>query len=150
MDFRVERDRLVTDGPTLGRLFAGDLLLYTLELPWRENAVGVSCIPEGLYRCVIAWSNRFGRLMPRLMSVPGRSGILFHPLNEVTQTMGCIGLGMEREGNYIRDSRAAFDLFVDWLGRELKDGDVYCRVEYATADHPALPDPHTPRQFETP
>ena len=40
-----------TDKETFGVLFcAGTWVCLTLELPWRDNARNVSCIPEGRYR----------------------------------------------------------------------------------------------------
>ena len=51
-----------TDEGTFGTLTLGDgQQLYTTELPWRDNATQVSCIPKGVYRCEAINSPRFGR-----------------------------------------------------------------------------------------
>lgn len=83
-------------------------LCLTLEPPWRENAPRVSCIPPGVYRLglrtVGGWHakllEQFGAKFHKgaieLLDVPGRSAILFHPLNYHTQTDGCIGPGRTR------------------------------------------------------
>lgn len=86
-----------SDEGTFGRL----LDWYTGELPWRNNAPSVSCIPAGEYQCVWAWSPRFKRSTYRLLSVPGRAGVLIHAANLMgdaalgyrSQLNGCIALG---------------------------------------------------------
>ena len=90
---------------------AGDLwLCVTLEDPWRNNAVGESCIPAGTYRCVKRPTRGFG-LTFEVMHVPGRSAILFHPGNTELDTQGCIltgfAIGAFDDRMDIRDSRAA-------------------------------------------
>ena len=37
------------------------LMMYSIELPWKDNQTGVSCIPEGRYELVKRWSLKFGR-----------------------------------------------------------------------------------------
>jgi hypothetical protein len=115
--------------PTRGWLYIGELALATLELPWKDNLPNVSCIPPGIYRTVIAWSNRYRRLMPRLLDVPGRSGILIHNGKTAADTHGCVLVGMRflPDGS-LSDPRRAFGLFVGWLGVALRDGDVYTEI----------------------
>lgn len=122
-------------GLTSGQLFAGDLSLFTLELPWRNNEPSVSCIPAGRYRCVIAYSNRYKRVMPRLLNVPDRDGILIHSGNCEGDTHGCILVGMsQRDDGTLRDSRAALGLFFEWLANAARDGDVWCEVSWEDDD----------------
>ena len=66
---------------------------HSLELPWKENRTGVSCIPAGVYSLDWVLSPRLKRHTLRLPEVPGRSGILIHPANEVAELLGCIALG---------------------------------------------------------
>lgn len=95
-----------TDQGTFGR---GRILMppfeaFTGELPWRDNARGLSCIPPGQYRCVWALSPRLKRYTYRLVDVPGRDGVLIHSANLfgdktlgfVAQLEGCISLGYGR------------------------------------------------------
>lgn len=71
--------------------------LMCLELPWRDNATGVSCIPPGLYRCEIVNSPRFGKVY-EVRDVPRRTNILIHAANFAgdttkglfSQLLGCI------------------------------------------------------------
>jgi hypothetical protein len=78
------------DGANGEILFEGRLMLYTIELPWKNNQAGVSCIPEGEYELVKRWSLKFGRHL-QILNVPGREYILIHPANEALRELkGCI------------------------------------------------------------
>ena len=71
-------------------LYKGRLLVYTIELPWKNNLTRVSCIPEGRYELVKRWSPKFGRHL-QILHVPGRELILMHPANEALRELkGCI------------------------------------------------------------
>ena len=76
---------------TNGKIFFnGRLMIYSIELPWKDNHAGVSCIPEGRYELVKRWSPKFGRHL-QLMYVPQRNYILIHPANDALQELkGCI------------------------------------------------------------
>jgi hypothetical protein len=130
--FRIVRDDLDSSRHTTGRLLAGDVELYTLELPWQNNARGESCIPLGIYEVVYVWSRRYGRPMPRLLEVPERDGILIHPGNVDADTEGCVlvGLGQNTNGTITR-SREAFSEFVDWLVETLNEGTVGVEISVA-------------------
>lgn len=87
-----------TDEGTFGTLaLAGGPELRTVELPWRNNATGNSCIPKGTYRCAMAMSPSKGWVYA-VQNVPGRSHILIHIANFagdttkgwVSQLEGCI------------------------------------------------------------
>ena len=92
-----------TDEGTFGTLTLGDgQQLYTTELPWRDNATQVSCIPKGVYRCEAINSPRFGRVY-QVIAVPGRSAILIHKGNYggdkakgwSSDLLGCIAPAMK-------------------------------------------------------
>jgi Family of unknown function (DUF5675) len=76
---------------TNGRIFyEGRLMMYTIELPWKDNHTQVSCIPEGRYELVKRWSPKFNRHL-LVMNVPQRENILIHPANDAMQELkGCI------------------------------------------------------------
>lgn len=69
-------------------------ICLSLELPWRENAKNISCIPLGIYTCSPEWNSDYGRHIYRVHNVPDRSGILIHPYNLVSEARGCIAPGM--------------------------------------------------------
>lgn len=82
---------------TYGVLMVGDIMLFTLELPWLNNQQNISCIPPGDY--IVNYlhrsgSGKFNRVY-HVTDVPGRSGILFHAGNVPSQIQGCILPGMK-------------------------------------------------------
>jgi hypothetical protein len=113
-------------------LVFGGQVVHTTELPWRNNARQLSCIPPGVYTCAMVNSPRFG-LVYGVGNVPGRSHVLIHAANLggdttqgwETQLHGCIApaekLGairipsgrMQRAGLV---SRPALRRFMAWAG----------------------------------
>lgn len=69
----------------------------TLEPPWSNNTVNLSCIPAGTYRCRRVQSPRFGETF-EMTDVPGRDHVLFHKGNDVVDTHGCVLVGEEFGG----------------------------------------------------
>jgi hypothetical protein len=114
--FEIIRRPEVPGLETFGELFIeGVHFCFTLERPWLNDEPDVSCIPIGTYEVRYLWSDKFGKLMPHVMDVPGRSGILFHKLNWVRQSEGCIGLGERISGDMLQDSGDAYDDFLKWF-----------------------------------
>jgi hypothetical protein len=86
------------------------LNLETLELPWKNNENGESCIPEGEYEVRIREAEESGTFDYKHLKVYDpdlekevikgngykRKYILFHSGNYYTQIEGCILLGKER------------------------------------------------------
>lgn len=81
-----------TEGTFGAILVDGEILGNTLELPWKMNSPNLSCIPAGQYICTPYMSPKFGKTY-QVMNVHGRTYILFHPANLVTQLEGCIAVG---------------------------------------------------------
>jgi len=122
---------------TLGVLMVrGRFFGFTLEDSIREVAgqpveswkvAGSTAIPAGRYRVSLTWSNRFNRVQPQVMDVPGFEGVRIHSGNRHEDTEGCILVGMQRAGIRIQESRMAMaglqsmleasrdGAFVDWL-----------------------------------
>lgn len=73
----------------------------TGELPWKNNANGVSCIPAGTYTCHWIDSPKHGWCY-QILNVPNRSMIEIHSANwmgdvskgKLSQLLGCIALGI--------------------------------------------------------
>ena len=100
---KIEVIRTIDNGiETLGSLavIGGDGILFTcvtLELPWKDNEMGISCIPKGIYHArkvkattAIPYEHIY------LMDVPHRSGICIHKANYVSQLQGCIAVGQDK------------------------------------------------------
>ena len=106
------------DVRTLGTMFddAGEKVCETLELPWRGNQRGISCIPEGTYECKLAHSPSRGYAVYWLQNVPGRQDVQIHIGNFPKDIRGCILLGIERGKDMVAHSKVAFDKFMDLMG----------------------------------
>lgn len=62
----------------------------TLELPWKDNKRGISCIPEGEYDVIREGpTTKRPYVYFRVPNVPGRSGILWHPGTYTSHIKGC-------------------------------------------------------------
>lgn len=89
------------DDGTFGIITVAGKQWFTGELPWRDNASDISCIPTGTYSCRMTYSNRFKTRLYELFGVPGRFACRIHPANFMgdrakgkhSQLNGCIALG---------------------------------------------------------
>lgn len=107
---------------TAGELATEGFTCKTLELPYKRNIKGVSCIPVGEYECLVHISPKFGKCY-EVVSVPNRGNILIHAgnfagdlkLGYKTDSHGCILLGesfavLEHQ-NAITNSKKTIDAF---------------------------------------
>lgn len=121
---KIEIIRTIDNGiETLGSLSVvdGDDILFTcvtLELPWRNNEMGESCIPKGIYH---ARKVKATIAIPYkhicLMDVPHRSGICIHKANYVSQLRGCIAVGQDK-----------VDINKDGQMDVTKSGDIFLKL----------------------
>jgi len=99
----------------------------TLELPWRHNERRESCIPPGppggpdggrgpkVYDVTRHVSQQYGQCF-WVRSVPGRSEILIHAGNFLSDTLGCILVGREHrdfDGDDITDVTRSQDTLAE-------------------------------------
>lgn len=111
------------DDRTIGRLDVGDMFQYwTLEDAVREidgalveqwKIPGETAIPKGIYKIILDFSNRFKKVLPRLLDVPGFAGVRIHSGNTPEDTEGCILIGKafdEATGNVINSRLAMTEL----------------------------------------
>lgn len=126
MRLRLIRDSF-TDAATMGELFIEqEHVCFTLELPNRDGLPN-SCIPQGIFKVELAPSPKFlqshdpfveqyASAMPHINGIPHRSLIMIHFGNTVADTDGCVLIGLDRSGETVLESRAAFK-------------DLYARIE---------------------
>ena len=89
-----------TDQGTFGKLYTEGFSCSTLELPWRDNKRGLSCIPIGEYLCVWHKSPSKGWVY-HITGTEPRADILIHSANFAgdktlgwqSHLEGCIALG---------------------------------------------------------
>ena len=120
----------------------GDLLLTsndtkftckTLELKWLDNQSRISCIPEGKYKVVVRYSEKYDRHL-HITGVDGRSYILIHwgnyagsvnPRTGKPDILGCVLVGLSHtdiDGDGIRDITASKNTF-NKIMKLIKDDD---------------------------
>lgn len=101
-----------SDARTIGRLsIDGEPFCWTLEDKVRTGpkVYGQTAIPSGTYGVKLTMSQRFKRVLPLLVDVPGFEGVRVHPGNSAADTEGCILVGLGRAEDSITQSRLAFD-----------------------------------------
>ena len=97
---------------TLGELILnGKIICQTLERPWKDNTPEISCIPTGEYLCKRTNSPKFGETF-EITNVPNRTHILMHSGNYVTDSTGCVLLGM------ISDRSSSYKIFKSKIARD--------------------------------
>lgn len=92
--------------------------IYTLELPWRENAADISCIPTGVYK-VTPYSSEKHPNVYQVNDVINREFILLHDGNKLSDTLGCIlsGRGVDSTVPLVSHSDDAMDLIRQLVGK---------------------------------
>jgi hypothetical protein len=101
-----------TERSTIGMLSVnGKTECFTLEDRVHDGpkVAGRTAIPLGTYNVIVNESQRFKRLLPLLLEVPGFEGVRIHCGNTDADTEGCILVGKRRGNDMIFESRAAFD-----------------------------------------
>ena len=127
-------------GYTHGRLSTdeGGFLCWTLEdedrgltqdMPLAKikavKVYGKTAIPAGRYRVELrvspslkdkSYAKRYNGKFPYLVDVPGWEGVMLHPFNLPSESLGCIGVGMVRFGirGRIFDSQRAYKDLMDY------------------------------------
>jgi len=91
-------------------------MLFSLELPWLNNRPYVSCIPDGEYFFMRDTHGRHTYF--RVLNVPGRSAIEFHPANNTSQLQGCIAPCLRIDSGIGIASRSACDKMLTFYGDE--------------------------------
>ena len=113
----------------IGHVVDGENLLYTfrtLELPWKDNANNISCIPVGEYDAFKRVSPGRGTEVVELKDVPNRRHIQIHTGNYNTDILGCILVGaglkdINQDGESdVIFSRNTFDKIMDFMPSRFK------------------------------
>lgn len=105
----IER-KLSSDKCTMGYLIAnGEVLCYTLELPWADNLNNISCIPVGTYSGILRYDKTDGWRI-QLENVPNRTGVQIHMGNYTSQIKGCVlvGTNAKVDNCSVQNSSAAY------------------------------------------
>jgi hypothetical protein len=115
----------------------------TLELPWADNENRRSCIPprpgeEIAYKAKRHESPRYGETL-YLPGVPGRSEILIHAGNYISDTLGCILVGAQftdLDGDSLTDVTTSRQTLRVLL-QEIDGEEVELNINWADTPEPA-------------
>lgn len=129
--FLLQRDCFFPDY-TLGRLFVdGKQYGYTCEDKDRQledspgaKIAGQTAIPRGLYLLTATYSNRFKKVMPLIVDVPGFEGVRIHGGNTHEDTEGCPLLGSFRTATGVRGCAEVNQALIDFIGAAEDRGDA--------------------------
>lgn len=129
---------------TIGKLYIdNEYFCDTLEDPDRgltnsdslqnilkKKIYGETAIPTGTYKITMdvvsprfknrVWAKPYSGKVPRLIDTIGFEGILIHPLNQASESLGCIGVGKNTIKGKITDS---VNTFYSLMKELLKDKD---------------------------
>ena len=107
----------------------GKIICHSIELPWKDNLVNRSCIPEGRYEVQKRHSERWKHHLI-LKDVEGRSFILFHPANNALKELrGCIAPVTYITGKGIgSESRKAVEKLNAMVFEALETSPVYVNI----------------------
>lgn len=116
----------LSEESTIGRLaIDGADFAWTLEDTVRTGpkVYGKTAIPAGKYEIQLTMSNRFKRVLPLLINVPGFDGVRIHPGNTAADTDGCLLVGFGHGENVITQSRDAFNALFAKMEQASKRGE---------------------------
>lgn len=118
---------------TIGKLYIdGKYLCDTLEDKDRglddsmsegviksKKVYGKTAIPTGTYFIDLntvspkfkdrSWAKPYNGKIPRLVGVKGFDGVLIHPLNDASESIGCVGVGQNKVKGKVVNSVATFN-----------------------------------------
>lgn len=125
--FKLERQRY-TDESIIGSFYIdGEFQCFSLELPWRDNKRGISCVPVGVYDLVphmykgklktVALVNKELGVLHFNDETATRSTILIHPGNWPSEIDGCILAGEVAKVNSVFSSRDAVTALIEKIQR---------------------------------
>lgn len=102
---------------TIGNIYVnGQYFADSLEDTVRDVKIkGKTAIPAGKYLILMTYSNRFKKIMPLLIDVPGFEGVRIHSGNTPEDTEGCILVGKNTIKGQLTSSRLYTRMLYDLL-----------------------------------
>ena len=139
--FKLKRE-IFTELSTIGKLYYNDkFLCYILEDKDRDlkqndsleyikkiKVNSETCIPYGKYEIQLTFSNRFKKVLPILLNVPGFEGVRIHSGNTNVNTEGCLLPGKSFSKDFVGNSRQAFLELFNLIECELKNKKIYIEI----------------------
>ena len=82
-----------------------------------------TAIPRGVYDVILSMSDRFKRIMPEVLEVPGFTGVRIHGGNTEADTEGCPLLGAVRTATGVANCAGINERLRDRIGEAIADGE---------------------------
>lgn len=89
-----------------------------IETIKQKKVYGETAIPAGVYELNLntvspkfhtrSWAKQFNGVVPRLVNVPGFSGVLIHPGNTAKDSLGCILVGENKVVGQVINSQCTW------------------------------------------
>lgn len=128
---------------TIGKLYVnGTYLCDTLEDKDRgltkemsikeitsKKVYGETAIPTGKYQVIMSYSNKFKKVLPLLLNVPGYAGIRFHSGNTANDSLGCILVGQNKVVGKVINSRDTMNKLQGILTEACKKEKIYITIK---------------------
>jgi len=122
--------RYYTPLGTFGEWSVDEFKCVTLERPWLDNKLNVSCIPEGIYELKLRESPIVKKMTHKrytqgweVMDVKDREYVMIHPGNYVADSEACILVGEkmtvnQNKGLMITNSQNTFNKLMKELSKQ--------------------------------
>lgn len=109
---------------TIGKIYINNQYFAdSLEDTVRDVKIkGKTAIPAGKYLIIMTYSNRFKKIMPLLVDVPGFEGVRIHSGNTAEDTEGCILVGKNTIKGQLTSSRLYTRMLYDEINK--RDGEI--------------------------
>lgn len=123
----IERNMTCADKSVIGRLLVNDAEIgRTLELPWRNNEKGISCVDAGTYPATIRADGTLGWRVELIDESGNRKNIQLHVGNYQRQIKGCVLVGddvtVSNGECMVPNSRATLNRLADAMAAFAGDG----------------------------
>ena len=125
--------KVIKNGFVEGKLYIdGVFECFTVEDADRKLETGgtkvqnLTAIPKGEYRVVMSRSNRFKKVLPEVLNVPGFTGVRIHAGNSSKDTEGCIIVGSvntKEDDDWVGGSVVAMSRLLPKLAKAFKAGE---------------------------
>lgn len=136
MRMRLQR-RFLGEEYTIGRLYIDGIFLCDtledkvrdynadgdLDDPGETKVYGKTAIPYGKYNVDLTMSQKFKRLVPLVMDVPGFTGIRIHRGNTAKDTEGCILPGINNEVGRVSNSTKYELIIIEKMLKAIREGE---------------------------
>ena len=93
------------------------MTLYQIK---KVKVFGETAIPYGKYKVIVSHSPKFKKRLPLLLAVPGFAGIRIHGGRSITNTHGCVLVGINEGTGYMTQSKEYLEKLIQLIEEATK------------------------------